>query len=143
MLKAKAWGPILKGLQDRENKIKGDLAGAERSAQEAADTLKEYQQKLATAQDEARQIIEQGKADAEKIAAQLKEQAQSDLTQMKQRAESEIDAAKQRAISELYEETATLATQIAGRIIDKELSVKDQQKLINEALTQYKDVQDN
>jgi len=137
------WPKILKALQDREGKIKGDLDSAEKSAKEAADTLKEYQERLAAAQEEARQIIEQGKADAEKIAAQLKEQAQTDLTQMKQRAESEIDAAKQMALSELYAETATLATQIAGRIIERELSAKDQRKLIDDALAQYKNTRDN
>ena len=39
VLKTKAWGPILKGLQDRETKISNDLAEAERSAKMAQDTL--------------------------------------------------------------------------------------------------------
>jgi F-type H+-transporting ATPase subunit b len=143
VLKAKAWGPILKGLQDRENKIKEDLDKAEKSAGEAANTLKEYQERLAAAQDEARQIIEKGRTDAETIAGQLKEQAQTDLDQMKQRATDEIEAAKQRALGEIYAQTATLATHVAGSIIGKELSVDDQQGLVDDALAKYKEGQDN
>ncbi len=137
------WPKILKSLQDREGKIKGDLDSAEQAANKAEETLKEYQERLAAAADESRKIIDKGRADAEIIAAQLKEQAQTDLTQMKKRAEDEIEAAKQRALGELYAQTATLATQVAGRILGKELSVDDQKGLVDEALAQYKAGQDN
>jgi len=137
------WPKILKSLQDREGKIKGDLDSAEQAAKKAEGTLKEYEERLAAAADESRKIIDKGRADAQIIAAQLKEQAQTDLNQMKKRAEDEIEAAKQRALGELYAQTATLATQVAGRILGKELSVDDQKGLVEEALAQYKEGQDN
>ena len=133
------WPKILKALQDRENKIKGDLDSAEQSAKTATEKLEEYEQKLALAAEESRQIINKGRADADKLAANLKEQAQTDISQMQQRAADEIDAAKQRALAELYSQTATISTQIAAQIIQKELSADDQKELIDETLSQYKD----
>ena len=136
VLKKTAWGKILQGLQDRETRIKNDLEGAERSAKEAQKTLNEYQQQLAAANDEVRQVIDQGRADAQKIAAQIKQQAQDEIGQMRNRAESEIAAAKEQALNEIYAETATLATEVAGRILKRQISVEDQQQLVQDALAE-------
>jgi len=129
-----AWGPILKGLQDREGKIRGDLAQAQAAADEAKTTLEQYQDQLAAAADEAGKIIEQGKADAQKIATGLKEQAQADINQIRQRAELDIRGAKEQAINEIYAQGADLATTLAGRILQREIRGEDHQKLIQESL---------
>jgi F-type H+-transporting ATPase subunit b len=132
-----AWAPILKGLQDREGKIKDDLESAERSARQASETLKEYQQQLAQAQVEARRVIDQARQDAERAAAQIKEQAQADLTAIRQRAEADIRSAKEKAVAELTAHVATLATQVAGRILQREVSADDHRRLIDDSLAKY------
>ena len=131
-----AWGPILKGLQDRENRIKEDLESAERSAKQAEQTLGDYQQRLADANIEVRQMIEEGRTNAQKLAAQLKDQTQNEITQMRRRAEADIAAAKERALNEIYAETALLATDVAGRILKRQISETDQQQLVNEAISE-------
>ena len=68
-----AWGPILKGLQDREQKIKDDLQRAQTAAHEAAASLEKYQNQLADSQAEVARIIDRGRSDAQKIATTLKE----------------------------------------------------------------------
>lgn len=134
ILRRFAWGPIIKGLQDREEKIRADLERAERAAAEANATLEQYRRQLAEARSEAHKIIEQSKQDAGLVAQQLKDQAQSDINQMRGRAETEIDAAKKQAIAEVYEQTADIATQVAGRILRRELDPKQQQTLVDESL---------
>jgi len=129
-----AWGPILKGLQDRERKIKEDLHRAETASREAASMLQEYQNKLAEGHAEAGRIIEQGKSDAQRIAAGLKEQAQKEIDQMRHRAQSEITTAKEQAITEIYSQAAELATTVAGRILQREINPTDHQQLIKESL---------
>ena len=44
------WPPILRGLQEREDKIRFDLQKAEDAATQATGTLEEYKQQLAEAQ---------------------------------------------------------------------------------------------
>ena len=115
-----AWPPILKGLQDREQKIRDDLEEAAKTARDATRTLAEYQAKLAEAQEDARQVIADARTEAERVATELREGARADVDQIRVRATQEIDAAKEQALNELYAQTAELATQVAGRIIQRE-----------------------
>ncbi len=136
VLKKAAWSKILLGLQDRENRIREDLETADRSAKQAQQTLSEYEQKLAAANDEVRQIIDQGRSDAAKLATQIKDDAQTQITQMRRRAETEIDAAKQQAVDEIYAQTAMLATEVAGRILKRQIDPQDQQQLVQETISE-------
>jgi len=129
-----AWGPILKGLQDREQKIKDDLQRAQTAAHEAAASLEKYQNQLADSQAEVASIIDRGRSDAQKIATALKEQAQVDVDQIRCRAEADIAAAKQQALNDIYSQGAQLATSVAGRILQREISSSDHQQLIDESI---------
>ena len=133
-----AWGPILTGLQDREGKIKGDLEAAEKASKDAQAALAEYETKLAEAQEASRKIIEEGRNEAQRLSAQLKDQTLADISQIKEKSVRDIEAAKQQAITELYTEAAALGTQIAGRILKRELNAQDQQDIVEESLAQLK-----
>ncbi len=132
------WPKILGALQARESKVKGDLEQAEQSARDAAATLDQYKQQLAAAQAESQKVIEQARKDADRIAAQLKDDAQTQITAMRDRAARDITAAKEQAIADLYDQAGTLATHIAGRILQREIRPEDQQQLITESLNQLK-----
>ncbi len=133
-----AWGPILKGLQEREAKIKGDLHSAEAAAQKAAATLAEYQAKLATAQAEVMKIMDQGRIDAQKLADSIKTQTQEEITATRQRAQADIRTAKEQALAEIYATTATLATDVAGKILQRQINEQDQERLVHESLAELR-----
>jgi F-type H+-transporting ATPase subunit b len=132
------WPKILGALQSRESKIKDDLETAEQGAKEAAATLEQYKQQLADAQAESQKVIEQARKDADRVAAQLKDEAQTQITAMRDRATRDIAAAKEQAIADLYDQAGTLATHVAGRILQREIRPEDQQQLITESLNQLK-----
>ena len=136
VLSVLVWPKILKALQMRESRIRDDLVSAERSARQAEQTLGEYRQRLTDANVEVKQIIDQGRADAQQLASQIKEQTQDEITRMRQRAEAEIASAKQQAVGELYAEAAVLATDVAGRILKRQIAETDQQQLVDEALAE-------
>lgn len=137
------WPKILASLQAREEKVRGDLKDAEDAAKQASTTLAEYKQQLADAQKQAQQIVDESRGAAQKVAAQVKDQAQAELTQMRQRAEADINTAKERAVSEIYEQTATLATQVAGQILRREINVGDQESLVRESIARLNDASQN
>jgi len=137
------WPKILASLQARESKVLGDLKHAEDAAKEATATLKQYKQQLADAQKQAQQIVNESRGAAQKVATQLKDQTQAEITQMRQRAETDINAAKERAVSEIYEKTATLATQVAGQILRREISAGDQESLVRESIARLNDAGQN
>ncbi len=143
ILYKKAWGPILSGLQDRETKIKGDLEQAEKAATEAKQTLELYKEQLASAQEEAKRVIDQARSDAQKIAGQLRSDAESEIRTLRERATADIAAAKESAVNEIYNQTANLATSIAGRILRREINESDQEQLVRESLAELGNVNKN
>jgi len=138
-----AWGPILQGLQDRENKIRDDLVAAEKAAADAHATLEAYRRELAQAQEKARLIIEQSRKDAERVAADIKASAQIDIAQAKERAERDIQSARDQALAEIYEQTAELATDVARRILQREVNTDDQKRLVDASLAKLREASNN
>lgn len=132
------WPKILEGLRAREEKQRTDLATAQAKAQEAEAALTQRQAELAAAQQDAQALIEQAKKDAEQFAAKIKSDASSEIEAMKNRAASEIQAAKDQALDEIYAQTAELSTQIASRILKREINAEDQQQLVSDSLAELK-----
>ncbi len=137
------WPKILASLQAREDKVRGDLQHAEDAAKAASGTLAEYKQQLAEAQKQAQQIVDESRVAAQQVAGQLKDQAQADLTKMRERVEADINAAKERAVSEIYEQTATLATEVAGKILRREINAGDQESLVRESIARLNEAGQN
>ena len=143
VLSTVVWPKILGALQAREDKVRGDLKQAEVAAQEASATLAEYKQQLAEAQKQAQVIVDESRAAALQVGAQLKEQTQAEITQMRDRAQADIQSAKERAVTEIYEQTATLATQVAGQILRREINAGDQESLVRESIARLNDAGQN
>jgi F-type H+-transporting ATPase subunit b len=138
----KVWPKIIQGLDDRQNKIREEIESAEEARAQAKDALAEYERELASAHKEAGAMIAKAKEDAKAAAAELKTRNEAELAEMKQRAIRDLETAKRAAITELHAETATLAAQIAGRILPRELSAQDQQRLVDESLAELSAAKD-
>ena len=129
-----AWGPLLDVLQKREQFIHDSLAEAKEDRDQAESRLAEYTSKLHEARAEASEIVEEGRRDAEVVKARIEEEAREESRKVLDRAKREIELAKQTAIKELYTSSATLATEMAARILRKELSAAEREKLVARSL---------
>jgi len=129
-----AWGPILEGLQKREDFIAESLEKAAADRDAAETRLAEYEKQIANARAEATEIVEEGKRDGDALREKIEAKAREEADQMVERAKREIAIAKETAIKDLYVESAQLATSIAGRIVGRELEAKDHERLIRESL---------
>lgn len=134
------WPKINKALEDRENKIRDEIESAERARKQAKDALDQYEKALASARAEAQAMLEKTRAEQRVLADELKATADAELGGMRERARRDIESAKKAAIQEIYSETANLATSIAGRVLQRELSVNDQRRLIDESMGQMQSV---
>ena len=133
-LYVKVWPKIIQGLDDRDRKIRQEIQAAEDARRHAGEALARYEESLANARKEAGEMIARAKTVAAAAAQELTTRNEAQLADMKQRATREIESAKRAAIAELHAETATLATEIAGKILKREISAADQQRLIDESL---------
>jgi F-type H+-transporting ATPase subunit b len=132
-----AWKPIAKGLDMREQAIADQIAQADAANQRAKEILADYQRKLAAAEDEVRGILDQGRRDAEQVGRELTDKAKEEAKAEYQRAVQHIEAATAAAIEELADRSATLAVDLAGKIVRAKLNPGDHTRLIEQAVAGF------
>ena len=131
-----AWGPILSLLKQREDFIHKSLSDAKHDRDEAEARLKEYGARLQSAQAEAVGIIEEARRDAERLRQELRERARSEADTMIKNAERQIELQTTRAVQQLRQEAVDLSVTIASKILQRNISKEDNEKLIADALRQ-------
>lgn len=129
-----AWKPILGALQTREQFIVDALSQAKKDREDAQRQLQEYTLKLNEARAEATAIVDEGRRDAEVVRHQIEDHAKEEAAAMLERAKREIGIARDTAVKEIYTLSTKLATDMAGRIIRKELDSKEHARILNESL---------
>ncbi len=129
-----AWGPIVEGLDKREQGIADQITQAEDSNKEARDLLAQYEQKLSQAKEEIRAMHEKARRDADEIGRELVEKAKDDAAAERQRSLDQIDAATAAAIKDLAAHSADLAVALAGKIVHAELKPDDHAVLIQQTM---------
>lgn len=132
-----AWGPIADGLDKREERIAGEIAAAEKANTDARSLLADYQGKLASADAEIRQMIEKAKREAEQAGQKIVERARGEAEAEKRRAIADIELATAGALEDLASRSATLAVQLAGKIVRAELTPADHSALVDEAVAEF------
>ena len=138
-----AWPPIVKALQDREAKIKGDIEHAQRSREQAERALQDYERALAEARGEASKMLEEAKGEQLRIAAEIRAKTEAELAGLRDAARRDIETARKAAVAEVYAHMAETATSVAARILARELSADDQRALVEESLGQLEAVRAN
>ncbi len=136
-----AWKPIVEALDARAEKIRGDIDQADKSRQEAEKVLAEHKELMANARGESAKIIAQGREEAEKVKTEIVEKASKEAKDLAERAKKEIVLAKETALNELKTEIVNISTEIASRVIEKNLKPEDQNALVEEALNKIGTVQ--
>jgi F-type H+-transporting ATPase subunit b len=136
-----AWRPIVDALDARAEKVRGDIENAEKAREEAEKVLATHRQEMAKARDAAADIISKGREEAEKIKAEIVEKANKDASTIVERSRKEIELAKDSALAEIKNEVVLLSTEIASKIISKNINPDDQKALVQEALNKMRTVQ--
>lgn len=128
------WPKIINGLEERSEKIRQEIAAAEDARQQAREALEQYEQSLAQARAEAQKMIDKAKADQTRVVQELKANAEAEVSKMKDRAMRDIEATRRAAVAEIYHEAAALSTAIASKLLAREVSGDDQDRLLEESL---------
>lgn len=130
------WPHVLKALKDREDFIRESLDSARRDRQEAEKRLQQYQEQIKNARQEATAIVDEGRRDAEVLRRKIHEDAKGEADAIMARAKREIGIARDTAVKDLYALSGQLATDLAGKILQKELDAASHDRLIQESINQ-------
>jgi F-type H+-transporting ATPase subunit b len=134
-----AWKPILAGLQQREQFIRTSLEQAKRDRDEAEARLREYSDKLTAARAEATAIVDEARNDAEAVRRRIEEEGRVEASAIVERARREVTIAAETAKKELFEVSARLATELAGRLLGREVNAADHERLIRDSIDRIED----
>lgn len=132
LLKKFAWGPLMGIMKQREDHIANEINSAEESRVEAKKLLEEQRSLLKEARTEAQTLIENAKKQGDVQRDEIITLARTEADRIKESAKLEIEQQKEQAVAAIREQVATLSVMIASKVIEKELSEQDQEKLIND-----------
>jgi F-type H+-transporting ATPase subunit b len=129
-----AWRPLLKALDARQELIRKSLDDAQQAKQELERLQQESVQILRTARVEAESIVSRSRSDADRLREDLKQKARTEAETIVRNAERQIQLETQRALQQIRHEAVDLSVQIASKLIRRNLSREDNERLIDEAL---------
>ncbi len=137
ILGTKAWKPMIKALEAREDFIRESLAEAEAARQEADKVAREYEAMVAKARQEAQEIVAAGKDTAERMKAEILNEAQDKSAAILKQAEVQISAERDKALLDIRTQIVDISMAAAEKIIVKSLTREDNERLIEDALKDY------
>ncbi|QYG94595.1 F0F1 ATP synthase subunit B [Iamia sp. SCSIO 61187] len=127
----KGYPAIKKAMNDRTEKIRGDIEGAEASKAEADKVLAQYHAQLADARNESARILEEARQDADAVRQERIAAIDGEIAEMRQRAATEIEASKAQALADLRGEITALALGAAERVVERNLDDATNRALID------------
>jgi F-type H+-transporting ATPase subunit b len=119
-------------LEERRQKIQGEMEKAEHARVEADAELARYKEQLAGAREEANRIIEEARRTADQLRVDLQAKAEQESHAIVQRAQEEIRAERDRVFQELRTQVGEIAVQLAGKVVGAELDISAHDRLIDE-----------
>ncbi len=132
-----AWKPIMAGLDKREKSVADHIEGAQRANDQAQLQLRQYEEKLASAGNEAAAIIAEARKDAQAAKDKILADAGEEAKRTRDRALAEIHAAKDAVVRELAESSVDSAVTLAGSIVGRSLNKNDHSDLIEKSISQF------
>jgi F-type H+-transporting ATPase subunit b len=134
-----AWKPILKALEDRENRLENERKSAEEARESAERLQSSLDGKLAEISKSSRQAIQdamdKGKKERDKIIEEAKAQAQKLMDKSKK----DLQLEKERLVKELRGEISGLSIMAAKKIVGEELKTKNADKMVSQLIRDLED----
>ncbi|MBR5732901.1 MAG: F0F1 ATP synthase subunit B [Lachnospiraceae bacterium] len=132
LIKKFLFKPIREMLAKRQELADEKLRVAEADKTAAEELKATYEKNMEQARDKANELL----ASAQKTAASQSDEiiraANEQAVAIKSKAEADIAQERRKAVNELKGEIGSMAMEIAGKVIEREISEKDHEKLIDE-----------
>ena len=101
------------------------------AAMAEAERLKNiYSESIAGARDEAQRIVTDARRSAQDQADAILAEARAEAAVLREKAEADIVSEKKKAVNEIKDEISDIAILIAEKVVEKEITPADHEKLI-------------
>jgi F-type H+-transporting ATPase subunit b len=114
----------------RTERIRKSIDDAETAKAEAETVLAEYQRQLSDARAEASRIVEEARSQADVVANDIKARAEAEANELRQRNAEQVGAERDRVLGELQGQVATLAIDLAEKVVESSIDRETSTRLI-------------
>ena len=129
LIKRFLFKPVNEMLEKRKD---AQIREAEKAKADADAIKTEYEQNMKEAKEKANEILTTAQRTAALQSEEVLKEAASQAAALKSKAESDIAQEKRKAVNEIKDEIGGMAVEIAGKVIEREISEEDHTKLIDE-----------
>lgn len=132
LIKKFLFKPVRAILEKRQKLADEQIREAEAAKEEAAQIKTTYEKNMNDAREKAGEIIDLAQKTATAKSDQIIREASEQAVAIKAKAEADIAQERRKAVNEVKDEIGSMAMEIAGKVIEREVSEKDHTKLIDE-----------
>ena len=134
-LKKLAFKPLMSMITSRQKEVDDMYSDAESSKAEATKMKEEYEEKISHAKEESEEILKNAVRRAQLKEEEILREADVKAGRVLERAEEQIELEKKRAINEVKDEVSSMAIGIASAVIERDVSAKEHQALIDDFIS--------
>jgi F-type H+-transporting ATPase subunit b len=131
-----AWRPLLEALEKRQESIRRSLDDAAKAKQELERLQVESQRILAEARAEAETIVARTREDANRLRDEMRQKAQQEAANIVKNAQKQIELETARALQQIRHEAVDLSVAIASKLLQRNVSKEDNERLIEDTFRQ-------
>ena len=131
--------PVQNILKQRQELVNADLDAAEAAKTEAQQAKEEYARSLEGAKEEAAELVRSAARTAQTRSEQIILDAKEEAAAIRAKASDDIARDRKNAVNEIKNDISDIAVSIAAKVVEKEISEKDHEKLIEDFIDQMGD----
>ena len=136
LLRLLIYKPVRKFMADREEKISKQLDDAQTARQDAETLQQQCTAQLTEAKEQAAQMVRSGEEQASQAADAILADARKEANAILENARRQAEEDRRRAVASMQEEITDLATEMAGRILRREVRLEDNRAVVEDFLKQ-------
>ena len=127
-------------LEERQSEVDKAFNDAEEASAKARQLEEEYSDKILKAKEESAEIIKTATKKAQTRSDQIISDAKNEASGIIDKAYSDIEHEKKKAINQMKDEISGLALMVASKVVEKEISPEDNDKLIEDFINNVGDL---
>lgn len=124
--------PVKNMIDSRQKEIDDLYSDAESSKSDAAALKTEYEEKIASANEESEEIVKNAIRKAQLKEEEILKEANEKAARVLERAEEQVELEKRRAVNEVKDEISEMAIGIATAVIGRDVKEDEHKALIDD-----------
>jgi F-type H+-transporting ATPase subunit b len=137
-----AYKPAKKFLNKRREKLDGEVKEAYSKNMEASKNVKTSEENLALSKVEAKRIVDDATKEAHKKEALILEQAENERKKIVEDGRLQIEKEREETVAEIKNMVVDVAFDASEKILEREISKKDNEKIIDDFVKEINEDKD-